>query len=146
MAYSSSSSDSKVSNDFTCSKTCLKTVETLKSQNDKLVKYLKKSELMVLGYKTGLQSVEQKLEVYKANESIYKEKIKGLKLEIHIGEITIRESRKKLEKALKEKDDIQFNVDKFNNASKSLNKLIESQIVDNCKKGLGYESYNAVAP
>ncbi|GJU51898.1 hypothetical protein Tco_1221453 [Tanacetum coccineum] len=29
------------------------------------------------------------------------------------------------------------------NASKSLNKLIESQIVDNCKKGLGY---NAVPP
>ncbi|GJV82577.1 hypothetical protein Tco_1522475 [Tanacetum coccineum] len=27
-----------------------------------------------------------------------------------------------------------FNVDKFENASKSLNKLIESQIVDNCKK------------
>ncbi|GJU11227.1 retrovirus-related pol polyprotein from transposon TNT 1-94 [Tanacetum coccineum] len=38
---------------------------------------------------------------------------------------------------------VQFNVDKFENASKSLKKLIESQIVDNCKKGLGY---NAVLP
>ncbi|GJR51717.1 putative ribonuclease H-like domain-containing protein [Tanacetum coccineum] len=27
-----------------------------------------------------------------------------------------------------------------------LNKLIECQIVDNCKKGLGYENYNAVPP
>ncbi|GKF10565.1 hypothetical protein Tco_0048491, partial [Tanacetum coccineum] len=36
-----------------------------------------------------------------------------------------------------------FNVDKFENASKSLNKIIESQIVDNCKKGLGY---NVVPP
>ncbi|GJY19345.1 hypothetical protein Tco_0390836, partial [Tanacetum coccineum] len=27
-----------------------------------------------------------------------------------------------------------------------LNKLIECQIVDNCKKGLGYEKYNAVPP
>ncbi|GKB73152.1 hypothetical protein Tco_0934564, partial [Tanacetum coccineum] len=35
---------------------------------------------------------------------------------------------------------------KFENASKSLNKLIECQIVDNCKKGLGYENYNAVPP
>ncbi|GKA91532.1 ribonuclease H-like domain-containing protein [Tanacetum coccineum] len=59
------------------------------------------------------------------------------------GEINIRELRKKLKKAQKEKDGIQFNVDKFENASKSLNKLIESQIVDNCKKGLGY---NAVLP
>ncbi|GJU00537.1 ribonuclease H-like domain-containing protein [Tanacetum coccineum] len=58
--------------------------------------------------------------------------------------ITISELRKKLEKLQKEKDSIQFDVDKFENASKSLDKLIECQIVDNCKKGLGYEKYNAV--
>ncbi|GKF40767.1 hypothetical protein Tco_0124109, partial [Tanacetum coccineum] len=38
------------------------------------------------------------------------------------------------------------NVDKFENASNSLNKLIEFQLVDNCKKGLGYEKYYAVPP
>ncbi|GKD68470.1 putative ribonuclease H-like domain-containing protein [Tanacetum coccineum] len=146
MAFSSSSPDSEVSNDSICSKSCLKTIESLKSQNDQLLKDLKKSELMVLGYKTGLESVEEKLEVYKANESIYLQDIKGLKFEIHIGEITIRELRKKLEIVQKEKDGIQLNVDKFEHASKSLNKLIECQIVDNCKKGLGYENYNAVPP
>ncbi|GJY57476.1 ribonuclease H-like domain-containing protein [Tanacetum coccineum] len=36
--------------------------------------------------------------------------------------------------------------DKFEHASKSLDKLIECQIVDNCKKGLGYEKYNEVPP
>ncbi|GJV92525.1 ribonuclease H-like domain-containing protein [Tanacetum coccineum] len=114
MAYSSSSSDSEVSNDSNCSKSCMETVKLLKSQNDQLLRDLEKSSLMVLGYKTG--------------------------------EITIRELRKKLEKIQKEKDSIQFNVDKFENASKSLNKLIECQIVDNCKKGLGYENYNSVPP
>ncbi|GJS47724.1 putative ribonuclease H-like domain-containing protein [Tanacetum coccineum] len=113
MAYSSSSSDSE------------------------------KSELMVLGYKTSLKSVEEKLEFYKKNESTNVEKINGLKWETQVGEITIREFRKKLEIIQKEKDGIQFNVDKFENASKSLDKLIESKIVDNCKKGLGY---NAVPP
>ncbi|GJX57304.1 hypothetical protein Tco_0287201 [Tanacetum coccineum] len=146
MAFSSLSPDSEVSNDSICSKSCLETVELLKSQNDQLLKDLKKYELMVLGYKTGLESVEEKLEVYKANESIYLQDIKGLKFEIHIGEITIRELRKKLEIVQKEKDGIQLNVDKFEHASKSLNKLIECQIVDNCKKGLGYENYNAVPP
>ncbi|GJW74067.1 putative ribonuclease H-like domain-containing protein [Tanacetum coccineum] len=116
MAYSSSSSDSEVSNNSNCSKSCLKTVETLKSQYDQLHKDFKKSELMVLAYKSGLESVEEKLEVYKANESIYSQDIKVLKFEIEY---------------------------KFENASKSLNKLRESQIVDNCKKGLGY---NAVPP
>ncbi|GKA94639.1 retrovirus-related pol polyprotein from transposon TNT 1-94, partial [Tanacetum coccineum] len=55
----------------------------------------------------------------------------------------IRELRKKTRNSSKRKDGIQFNVDKFENASKSLNKLIECQIVDHCKKGLGY---NAVPP
>ncbi|GKE28009.1 hypothetical protein Tco_1443393 [Tanacetum coccineum] len=96
--------------------------------------------------KTGLESVKEKIEVYKANESIYLQDIKGLKFEIHIGEITIRELRKKLEIVQKEKDGIQINVDKFEHASKSLNKLIKCQIVDNCKKCLGYEKYNAVPP
>nr|GFA50547.1 hypothetical protein [Tanacetum cinerariifolium] len=100
----------EVSNDSNFSKSCLETVKLLKSQNDKLLKDLKKYELMVLG------------------------------------EIAIRELRKKLEIAQKEKDGIQLNVDKFEHASKSLNKLIECQIVDNCKKGVGYENYNAVPP
>ncbi|GJT94809.1 putative ribonuclease H-like domain-containing protein [Tanacetum coccineum] len=95
------------------------------------------------GYDWRLESVEEKLEVYKANESIYSQDIKVLKFEIECKDIAIRELRKKLEITQKEKDGIQFNVDKFENASKSLNKLIESQIVDNCKKGLGY---NAVPP
>ncbi|GJW43328.1 hypothetical protein Tco_0072127 [Tanacetum coccineum] len=93
-----------------------------------------------------LKFVEEKLKVYKANESIYLQDIKGLKFEIHIGEIAIKELRKKLKIVQKEKDDIQLNVDKFEHASKSLNKLIECQIVDNCKKGLGYENYNAFPP
>ncbi|GJS62409.1 putative ribonuclease H-like domain-containing protein [Tanacetum coccineum] len=134
IAFSSSSPESEVSIDSNCSKSCLETIKLLKSQNDQLLKNLKKFELMVLGYKTGLESVEEKLEFYKANESIYLLDIKDLKFEIHIGEIAIRELRKKLELVPKEKAGIQLNVDKFKHASKSLNKLIECQIVDNCKK------------
>ncbi|GJV67808.1 putative ribonuclease H-like domain-containing protein [Tanacetum coccineum] len=143
MAYLSSSTDFEVSNNSTYSKSCLETVKTLKSQYDQLHKDFKKSELMVIAYKTGLESVEEKLEVYKENESIYSQDIKVLKFEIKCKDIAIKELRKKLEIAQKEKDGIQFNVNKFENASKSLDKLIDSQIVDNCEKGLGY---NAVPP
>ncbi|GJY68565.1 retrovirus-related pol polyprotein from transposon TNT 1-94 [Tanacetum coccineum] len=52
MAFSSLSSNSEVSNDSICSESCLETVKLLKSQNDQLLKDLKKSELMILGYKT----------------------------------------------------------------------------------------------
>ncbi|GJT40917.1 putative ribonuclease H-like domain-containing protein [Tanacetum coccineum] len=116
MAYSSSSSNSKVSNDSTCSKSCLEIVEVLKSQYEQLLKRFEKSELMVVAYKTGLQSIEERIEFYKKNKSVYVEKINGLKWDIQVGEITIGELRKKLE---------------------------ISQIVDTCKKGF---SYNAVPP
>nr|GEV03512.1 putative ribonuclease H-like domain-containing protein [Tanacetum cinerariifolium] len=45
--------------------------------------------------------------------------------------IAIKEIRRKLEIAQKEKDRIQLTVDKLKNASKGLNKLIECQIIDN---------------
>nr|GEU42206.1 retrovirus-related Pol polyprotein from transposon TNT 1-94 [Tanacetum cinerariifolium] len=94
-------------------------------------------------YKAGLKSIEERLKFFKTNESIYSEDIKKLKFEIHCNEITIRELRKKLETVQREKDCIQLTVEKLRNASKSLNKLIDSQIVDNCKKSLGY---NVVLP
>ncbi|GJW98808.1 ribonuclease H-like domain-containing protein [Tanacetum coccineum] len=129
MAYSSSSSDSNVSNDSNCSKSCMEIVKLLKSQNDQLLRDLEKSSLMVLGYKTGLESVEEKLEFYKKNESVCVEKINGLKWDIQVGEITNRELRKKLEIAQKEKDSIRFNVDKFENASK--NELVNKPVIEN---------------
>ncbi|GJV79397.1 ribonuclease H-like domain-containing protein [Tanacetum coccineum] len=104
----------EVSNDSNCSESCMETIKLLKSQNDQLLRDL---ENMVLGYKTSLESVEEKLEFYKKNESVYVENINGLKWDIQVGEITIGKLRKKLEKIQKEKDGIQFNVDKFENAS-----------------------------
>ncbi|GJR15190.1 putative ribonuclease H-like domain-containing protein [Tanacetum coccineum] len=89
MAYSSLSFDLEVSNDSNCSKYCMETIKLLKSQNDQQLRDLEKSGLMVLGYKTSLESVEEKLEFYKKNESVYVEKINGLKWDIQVGEITI---------------------------------------------------------
>ncbi|GJX64933.1 hypothetical protein Tco_0299276 [Tanacetum coccineum] len=119
MAYLSSSSDFEVSKESTCSKSYLKIVELLKSQNEQLSTDLKKSNLLAL------------------------KDIKKLKWEIKVRDITIRELRKKLDIALKEKNAIQLTVDKLENASKSLTTLIDYQIVDNCEKGLGY---NIVPP
>nr|GEU36818.1 putative reverse transcriptase domain-containing protein [Tanacetum cinerariifolium] len=53
------------------------------------------------------------------------------------------EFRRKLELAQKEKDKIQLTVEIFENSSKNLSKLIDCQIVDKCKTGLGY---NAIPP
>nr|GEX94328.1 hypothetical protein [Tanacetum cinerariifolium] len=54
-------------------------------------------------------------------------------------DIAIKELRKKLEVAQKEKDGFQLTIEKLENAFKSLNKLIDCQIIDNRKKGLGLD-------
>ncbi|GJR39343.1 ribonuclease H-like domain-containing protein [Tanacetum coccineum] len=143
MAYSSTSSNSEVSTDSNCSSSCLENVKILKEQNEQLLKDLRTSKLNTIAYKTGLESVEARLLVYKKNESVYEEDIKLLKREIYLKEVAITELRRKLELAQKQKDEIQLTVEKFENSSKNLNKLLDCQIVDKCKTGLGY---NAVPP
>ncbi|GKD01113.1 ribonuclease H-like domain-containing protein [Tanacetum coccineum] len=138
MAYSSTSSNSKVSTDLNYSSSSLENVKILKEQNEQLLKDLRTSKINVITYKTGLEFVEARLLVYKKNESVYEEDIKVLKHEIHLREVAITELRRKLELAQKQKDEIQLTVENFENSSKNIRKLIDCQIIDKCKIGLGY--------
>ncbi|GKC93028.1 hypothetical protein Tco_1158470 [Tanacetum coccineum] len=143
MAYTSSGSSSSSSSDFevsTFSKTCLKSYETLKEHYDNLTKDFNKSQLNVGAYKAGLESVEAILDVYKKNEVVYEEDIKILKLDIMLRDNALTELRKKFEKAEKEKDDLKHTLEKFENSSKNLSKLLEIQVSDKFKTGVGYDS------
>ncbi|GKA88813.1 hypothetical protein Tco_0810625 [Tanacetum coccineum] len=106
MAYSSTSSNSKVSTDSNCSSSCLENVKILKEQNEQLLKDLRTSKINAITYKTSLESVEARLLVYKKNESVYEEDIKLLKREIYLKEVVITVLRRKLELAQKQKDEI----------------------------------------
>nr|GFA98847.1 ubiquitin hydrolase [Tanacetum cinerariifolium] len=68
---------------------------------------------------------------------------KLLKRDIYLRDLDITELKRKLELATKEKDKIQLTVQKFKNSSKSLSKLLDSQIMGKCKIGL---RYNVVPP
>ncbi|GKC10884.1 putative ribonuclease H-like domain-containing protein [Tanacetum coccineum] len=143
MAYTSSgsssfsSSDSKVS---TCSKACLKSYKTLKEHYDNLTKDFKKSKLNVGAYKAGLESVEARLEVYKKNEAVFEEDIKILKLDVMLKDNALTELRKKFEKAKKERDDLKLTLEKFETSYKNLSKLLDIQVSDKYKTGVGYDS------
>ncbi|GKE44913.1 hypothetical protein Tco_1472197 [Tanacetum coccineum] len=127
---SSSSSNSKVS---TCFKACLKSYETL-------TKDFNKSQLNVGAYKAGLESVEARLDMYKKNEVVFEEDIKILKLDIKLRDNALTELRKKFEKSEKERDDLKLTLEKFGNSSKNLSKLLEIQVSDKFKTGVGFDS------
>ncbi|GKA07202.1 ribonuclease H-like domain-containing protein [Tanacetum coccineum] len=139
-------SDSKVHNDKTCSKTCLKSFETLKTQLDDLRIEFNKSEFNLATYKRGLAFVEEQLVFYKRNEVLFYEQLVVLKRDISYKDSEISVLKSKLEKLKQDKESNQLKIENFDNASKSLDKLIGSQIHDKSRKGLGFVSYNVVPP
>ncbi|GJV72832.1 hypothetical protein Tco_1492827, partial [Tanacetum coccineum] len=139
-------SDSEVHNDKTCSKTCLKSFETLKTQLDDLRIEFNKSEFNLATYKRGLAFVEEQLVFCQKNEVIFCEQLAVLKRDISYKDSEISMLKSELEKLKQEKESNQLKIENFDNASKSLDKLIGSQITDKSRKGVGFVSYNAVPP
>ncbi|GKE41586.1 hypothetical protein Tco_1468870, partial [Tanacetum coccineum] len=77
---------------------------------------------------------------YKKNEAVFEESINVLNLEVKLRDNALVENKKKLEKAEKERDELKLTLEKFQNSSKSLNNLLESQVADKFKTGLGYNA------
>ncbi|GJS73528.1 putative ribonuclease H-like domain-containing protein [Tanacetum coccineum] len=135
-------SDSEVDS---CSKSCVKAYATLKEQYDSLSLDYKKSQFNLVSYKAGLESVEARLAHYKKNEVVFEESINVLNLEVKLRDNALVENKKKLEKAEKERDELKLTLEKFQNSSKSLNNLLESQVIDKFKTGLGYNAASSTA-
>ncbi|GKF38508.1 hypothetical protein Tco_0118569, partial [Tanacetum coccineum] len=133
---SSSRSDSEVDS---CSKSCVKAYAALKEQYDSLSSDYKRFQFNLVSYKAGLESVEARLAQYKKNEIVYEESINVLNLEVKLRDNALVENKKKLEKA-KKKDELKQTLEKFQNSSKSLNNLLESQVSVKIKIGLGYNA------
>ncbi|GJS76217.1 ribonuclease H-like domain-containing protein [Tanacetum coccineum] len=104
---------------------------------------LNQSEFNLANYKRGLASMEERLVFYKKNKGMLCDQITVLKRDASFNESEINALKIQIERLKKEKESNQFKIDNFENASKSLDKLIGSQISDNNRKGMGY---NAVAP
>ncbi|GJX98934.1 ribonuclease H-like domain-containing protein, partial [Tanacetum coccineum] len=112
MAHTSSGSSSSSDSEVdSCSKLCVKAYATLKEQYDSLSSDYKKSQFNLVSYK-----------------------------EVKLRDDALVENKKKLEKAEKERDELKLTLEKFQNSSKSLNNLLESQVVDKFKTGLGYNA------
>ncbi|GJV45971.1 putative ribonuclease H-like domain-containing protein [Tanacetum coccineum] len=91
-------------------------------------------------------SVEDQLGLLQKEEVIFCEQLVVLKRDISYKHSEISVLKSELEKLKQEKESNQLKIENFDNASKSLDKLIGSQIPDKSRKGLGFVSYNVVLP
>ncbi|GJR94038.1 hypothetical protein Tco_0266212 [Tanacetum coccineum] len=140
MHYSTSSTHSEVSNDSNCFSSCLECVKDLKEQNEQLVKDLITARISDVSYKTGLESVEARLLVFKKNESVYEEDIKLLKRKIYLRDLDIKDIKRKLDLATKEKDEnfmspksdlVYSSLDDFVDVNESVSEsVVEKSIVE----------------
>ncbi|GJS34583.1 putative ribonuclease H-like domain-containing protein [Tanacetum coccineum] len=121
-------SDSEVQKDKTCSSICLKSFETLKTQYDKLRVEYNKTEFDLANYKRALASVEKQLDFYKQNEVTFTDKIVVLKSDASFNEAEIIALKSYIEKLKKEKEDNLLKINNYDNATKSLDKVIGSQL------------------
>nr|GEV04866.1 ribonuclease H-like domain-containing protein [Tanacetum cinerariifolium] len=112
--------------------------ETLDQTFDRFQKLISQLEIQ------GLQSVKERLVHYKKNEAVFEEKINILNLEVRLRDNALVEYTKKLEKAEKERDELKLTLKKYQYSSKSLNTLLESQVSDKVKTGLGYKAASPV--
>ncbi|GJU71703.1 hypothetical protein Tco_1263108 [Tanacetum coccineum] len=87
----------------------------------------------------GLESLEARIVVHEKNEAVYEENIAFLKYDVQVKDISIKDLKNQLEDALKEKDDLKLKLENFEESSKNLTKLINSQISAKDKTGLGYD-------
>nr|GFA44436.1 hypothetical protein [Tanacetum cinerariifolium] len=138
MAFTSLSSSSSNNEVAPCSKACYKAYATLQLHYDKLTNDLRKSQFDVLSYKTGLESVKDRLVVYQQNKNVFEEDIKLLKLDVMLRDKALVELRHKFKKGEQERDELKLKLKKFQTFSKNLIKLLVSQISN--KTGLGYDN------
>ncbi|GJT41174.1 ribonuclease H-like domain-containing protein [Tanacetum coccineum] len=146
MAHTSSGNSS--SSDFevdSCSKSCIKAYATLKEQYDSLSSDYKMSQFNLVSYKAGLESVEARIAHYQKNKAMFEESINVLNLEVKLRDNALVENKKKLEKAKKKRGELKLTLEKFQNSSKSLNNLLESQVIDKFKTRLGYNTTSSTA-
>ncbi|GJR87631.1 ribonuclease H-like domain-containing protein [Tanacetum coccineum] len=117
MAFTSSRiSSSSDSEVDSCSKSCVKAYATLKEQYDSLSSNYKKSQFNLVSYKA-----------------------------VKLRDNALVENKKNLEKAEKERDELKLTLEKFQNSSKSLNNLLESQVSVKFKTGQGYNAASSTA-
>ncbi|GJR76696.1 hypothetical protein Tco_0089061 [Tanacetum coccineum] len=112
---------------------------SLQKQYDQQREALNKANIEIICYQMGLESLEARIVVHQKNGAVFEEDIAFLKYDVKVRDNSITELKNQLEEALKEKDDLKLKLEKFEESSKNLTKLINSQISAKDKTGIGYD-------
>ncbi|GJU11044.1 hypothetical protein Tco_1133440 [Tanacetum coccineum] len=134
---SSSSSDSEVQK---YSKQCLESFKTLQKNYDTEREKHNKAKVEIRGYEIALESLESRILGHEKNELAWGEKYEFQNYELKCREIKINNLNLELEKVVKERDELKDKIAKWEESTKNLNKILNSQMSARDKTGLGYST------
>ncbi|GJT54880.1 ribonuclease H-like domain-containing protein [Tanacetum coccineum] len=141
MAISSSSSSSSSDNEVQkCSKQCLESFKILQKNYDSEREKHSRARLEIQGYELALESLKSKILVHEKNELAWGEKYEFQNYELKCREIKINNFNMELEKVVKERDKLKLMIEKWEESSKNLDELLNSQMSAREKTGLGYDT------
>ncbi|GJT24728.1 hypothetical protein Tco_0894665 [Tanacetum coccineum] len=90
------------------------------------------------GNELASESLESRILGHKKNELAWGEKYEFQNYELKCREVKIDNLKIELEKVVKERDELKVKIEKWEESSKGLNKLLNSQMSAKDKNGLGY--------
>jgi hypothetical protein len=125
-----------------CSNTCtaLKELKLLIKQYDGQKIQLAKTDQDLFNYKCGLESTERQILYYKKNELTFTDAKTLLENDILFKDEIIMALKEALDRVKAEKGNIQLTVEKLEYAPKNVNNIIDSQVNNKVKSGLGYNT------
>ncbi|GJT30549.1 ribonuclease H-like domain-containing protein [Tanacetum coccineum] len=97
-----------------------------------------RARLEIQGYELALESLESRILGHEKNELAWGEKYEFQNYELKCREIKINNLKMELEKVVKERDELKVKIEKWEESSKGLNKILNSQMSAKDKNGLGY--------
>ncbi|GJU61440.1 putative ribonuclease H-like domain-containing protein [Tanacetum coccineum] len=130
--------DTKV---LSCSPTCVETYSKLKKLYDEQRDQPSNANVEILAYSQGLKKVEAQLVTHQNNQLWYEQKIRYMKIDLDDKTDVLTYHKKLLEDALKEKEELKIKFANWQNSSKNLSKLLNTQMSASDKFGLGYGDY-----
>ncbi|GKA59808.1 hypothetical protein Tco_0759121 [Tanacetum coccineum] len=136
MVLEMAGSDTKVTS---YSKECKESYAKLKKLYDEQREQLGDANIEIQAYTQALKKVEAQLVAHQKNQLWYEEKIRFMKIDVDDKIDVLTYHKKLLAEAVKEKEELKTKLEKWENSSKGLNKLLDSQLSANDKAGFGHD-------
>ncbi|GJV56178.1 putative ribonuclease H-like domain-containing protein [Tanacetum coccineum] len=134
---SSSSSNSEVQK---CSKNVLNHLNVFKRTMILSGEKHNKAKLKIRGYEIALESLESRILGHEKNELAWGEKYEFQNYDLKCREIKINNLNLEVEKVVKEKDELKNKIAKWEDSTKNLDEILNSQMSARDKSGLGYST------